>query len=59
MTEEERVNLEFAAFDAGWRMAAGWADRDDLIHDMGSAAFQIEKAGKLRDLHDNEEGHRV
>jgi len=27
------------AFDLGWRAACDWADRDDLLADMGSKAY--------------------
>lgn len=31
------------AFDAGWKLAAEWAKRDDLLADMDSQAFRNEK----------------
>jgi len=35
------------AFDAGWRMAAAWADRDDLLADMDSSAYKTERGAAL------------
>lgn len=36
------------AFDRGWIMAAAWTKRDDIVSDMDSAAYQIERAAQLR-----------
>ena len=35
------------AFDAGWRMAAAWAYRDDLLADMDSIAYKTERGAAL------------
>lgn len=36
-----------AAYDAGWIKSAKWADRVDLIADIGSAAFKRDKSAAL------------
>lgn len=36
-----------AAYEAGWRTAAGWAERDDLIADIGSPAYLADCAAAL------------
>lgn len=36
-----------SAYEAGWRMAANWAKRDDLLADIGSAAYERDKAEAL------------
>jgi hypothetical protein len=50
--ENERVRAEFAegrknAFAWGWRTAALWADRDDLIADIESPAYIKERDDAL------------
>lgn len=35
------------AFNAGWRMAADWAERDDLLADMDSGAYTEGRAAAL------------
>lgn len=49
LPEEVLANKISEAFDAGWRMAAEWAGRDDLPCDMWSAAYQVNKARVLRE----------
>jgi hypothetical protein len=36
-----------ADFEAGWRTAANWMDRDDLIADIGSPAYLDDRAKAL------------
>ena len=38
------------AFDQGWRMAAEWANRDDLIPDMDSPHYAKERSDRLASL---------
>jgi hypothetical protein len=33
------------AYEKGWRAAAKWADRDDLVFDIGSPAYLKDMAG--------------
>lgn len=35
------------AYEAGWRTAAQWAERDDLIADISSLAYETSKAAAL------------
>lgn len=35
------------AFELGWRTAARWVDRDDLIADIGSPAYEADRAKAL------------
>lgn len=39
-----------AAFEAGWRAAAEWAKRDDLVHDIDSPAYRIDRFNRLKRL---------
>jgi len=43
-------NRDEAAFDAGWLLAARWAERDDLHCDMDSPAYQRDRAALLAAL---------
>jgi hypothetical protein len=36
-----------AGFDAGWKTAANWAGRDDLLSDMESPAFKADRAAAI------------
>jgi hypothetical protein len=36
-----------AAFRAGWKVAAKWANRDDLMADIGSPAYLKDMAAAL------------
>lgn len=45
MTEELKQ-----AFDEGWRMAAEWATRDDLVPDMDSPQYAAERDDRLHTL---------
>jgi hypothetical protein len=36
-----------ADFEAGWRTAANWMNRDDLIADIGSPAYLDDRANAL------------
>jgi hypothetical protein len=38
------------AFEAGWRAAAEWAHRDDLLADIGSAAYNADMTARLRKI---------
>jgi hypothetical protein len=38
---------QHADFEAGWRTAANWMDRDDLIADIGSQAYLDDRAKAL------------
>ena len=38
------------ALEAGWKMAAKWACRDDLIADIGSPAFELDAEAHLKAL---------
>lgn len=37
-------------FSAGWRTAANWMNRDDLIADIGSAAYTADRDSAIRRL---------
>lgn len=37
-------------FEAGWRTAANWMERDDLIADIGSPAYIHDRDAALSDL---------
>ncbi|GIK44957.1 MAG: hypothetical protein BroJett012_08600 [Betaproteobacteria bacterium] len=39
-----------AGFDAGWRTAANWGERDDLIADIGSPAYIADRNAALLDI---------
>lgn len=45
----ERERAFTAGFDAGWRTAADWAGRDDLLSDMDSSAYAADQARALRE----------
>jgi len=36
------------AFEAGWRVASEWAGRDDLLADIGSAAYHADLTEALK-----------
>jgi hypothetical protein len=36
-----------AGFDAGWKTAANWAGRDDLLSDMDSPALKADRAAAI------------
>lgn len=35
------------AFEEGWNLASRWANRDDMLHDTGSVAYQKERDAAL------------
>ena len=39
--------MTHASFELGFRVAANWADRDDLIADIGSPAYSKDMAAAL------------
>jgi hypothetical protein len=51
LAEREAIEAQrIAAFEAGWRMAAEWAKRDDLNADMDSPAYIAERKAALSNL---------
>jgi hypothetical protein len=46
--EAEREKDMRAAFMFGWKAAATWANRDDLIADIGSPAYEVDCATAIR-----------
>jgi hypothetical protein len=55
-TDRPRPNEK--AFESGWRAAAKWANREDLIADIGSPAYERDAAGvDLPDQREQWESH--
>lgn len=48
--EPRETPRDDAAFEAGWRASAEWAKRDDLVHDIDSFAYRIERFNRLERL---------
>jgi hypothetical protein len=46
----DETTRDDAAFEAGWRAAAEWAKRDDLVHDIDSPAYRIDRFNRLKRL---------
>jgi len=38
------------AYEQGWRAAADWADRDDLVYDIGSPAYKKDRQDRIARL---------
>ena len=47
--QAENQALRELAFQAGWRTAANWLNRDDLIADIGSPAYIADRDAALKD----------
>lgn len=45
--EQELPALSEEAYEAGWRTAANWMERDDIIADIGSAAYVADRTAAL------------
>lgn len=41
--EATKTRVRAEAFAAGWRTAANWVERDDLIADIGSPAYVADR----------------
>lgn len=42
------TKLKDDCFEAGWIAASQWADREDLVHDIGSPAYLMTKNKALK-----------